>query len=162
MIEYDYQVTLTYFQGHWRFVFKALRFEYIILFIVLLYIQQMQKSQNYSIILDQSKFKICRLVICMWWLFIIREWPFNAGGGQENLVGDPFFTCNKKSPHPPTKMHKKIPPPSMNSYFIYPNSTVFHENTLMTFVKNVCQWRIKKIQSPPSGTENNSLDILAR
>ncbi len=60
------------------------------------------------------------------------------------------------------RMHKNIQP-SSSSYFIYPNSIVFHENSLfMTFIilKKVCQWGMKTIH-PLSLFEIQSNPLLA-
>ncbi len=45
--------------------------------------------------------------------------------------------------------NNQLPPYSSFIYYIYPNSFVFHENSLfITFIKNVCQWDMKTNSTP--------------
>ncbi len=78
---------------------------------------------------------------------------------------------NNYNPPPPSWTKKSNPPRVCKNihsalkliYYIYPNSIVFHENSrLITFIKNVCQWGMKQIHPPPSGSETISSPSFLR
>ncbi len=85
-----------------------------------------------------------------WW-GIVKIWQL------KEKIQPPFVHAKQSAPLEHITKYSLLLPPNSSSYFIYRNAIVFHRNSLlMTSIKNVFQWSMKKLFTHPSGSEKKS------